>query len=160
MNWAKVFDFSQSHDKLWKVFREIGIPDHLACLLYADQEATVRILYGTTNWLKIENGVWQGCLLSPCLFNLYTEHIIRNVGLDELQAGIKISERNSNNLRYVNGTTLMAESKEELKSLLMRLKEENERVCLRLSIKKKKKKTKILASAPITAWQQKEKMWK
>ena len=139
MNWAKVFDFSQSHDKLWKVFREIGIPDHLTCLLYADQETTVRILYGTTNWLKIENGVWQGCLLSPCLFNLYTEHIIRNVGLDELQAGIKISERNSNNLRYVNGTTLMAESKEELKSLLMRLKEENERVCLRLTIKKKKK---------------------
>ena len=94
------------------------------------------------------------------MFNLYTEHIIRNVGLDELQAGIKISERNSNNLRYVNGTTLMAESKEELKSLLMRLKEENERVCLILTIKKKKKTTKILASAPITAWQQKEKMWK
>ena len=107
----------------------MGIPDHLTCLLrnlYADQEATVRTLYEITDWFKIEKGVQQGCLLSPCLFNLYAEHITRNAGLNELQAGIKIGRRNINNLSYVDDTTLMAESKEELKSFLMRVKEENE----------------------------------
>ena len=130
----------------------MGIPDHLTCLLrnlYEGQEATVRTLYGTTDWFKIEKGVQQGCLLSPCLFNLYTEHIVRNAGLDELQAGIKIGGRNINNLRYADDTTLMAESEEELKSLLMRVKEENERADLRLNIKK----TKIMAFGPITSWQ-------
>ena len=106
----------------------MGIPDHRTCLLrnlYAGQEATVRTLYGTTDWFKIEKGVWQGCLLSPCLSNLYTEHIMRNAGLDELQAGIKIGGRNINSFRYVDDTTLMAESEEELNSLLMRVKEES-----------------------------------
>ena len=106
------------HDKLWKVFREMGIPDHLTCLLrnlYAGQEAKTRILYGTTDSFKIKKEVQQGCLLSPCLLNLYTEHIMRNAGLDELQAGIKIGRRN--NLRYADDITRMAESKEELKSL-------------------------------------------
>ena len=103
------------HNKLWKALQERGIPDHLTCLLRnlcAGQEATVRTLYGTTDWFKIEKGAQQGCLLSPCLLNLYTEHIMRNVGLDELQAGIKIGRRNINNLRYADDTTLMAESKE------------------------------------------------
>ena len=115
----------------------IGIPDHLTCLLrnlYVGQEATVRTLYGTTDWFKIEKGVRQGCLLSPCLFDRYAEYIMRNARKDELQAGIKIGGRNSNNLKYTNNTTLMAESKEELKSLLMRMKEENERACLKLNI--------------------------
>ena len=105
----------------------MGIPDHFTCLLrnlYAGQEAIVRILYGSTDWFKIQKGVQQGSLLSPCLFNLYTEHIMRNAGMDELQAGIKISRRNINNLRYLDDTTLMSESKEELKSLFMRVKEE------------------------------------
>ena len=126
--------------------------DHLTCLprnLYVGQEATIRTLYGTTDCFKIEKGVQQGCLLSSCLFNLYTEHIMRNAGLDELQAGIKIGGRNINNHRYVDGTTPMAESKEELKSLLMRVKEESERASLKLNIKK----TKIMAPSPITAWQ-------
>ena len=120
------------HDKLEnsEILKEIGIPDHLTCLLrnlYAGQEATVRTLSGTSDWFKIEKGIQQGCVLSPCLFNLYTEHIMRNARLDELQAGIKIDRRNTNNLRYADDTTLMAESKEELKSLLMRVKEESER---------------------------------
>ena len=130
----------------------MGIPDHLTCLLrnlYADQEATVRTLYEITDWFKIEKGVQQGCLLSPCLFNLYAEHITRNAGLNELQAGIKTGRRNINNLSYVDDTTLMAESKEELKSFLMRVKEENEWASLRLNIKK----TKIMVSSPITTWQ-------
>ena len=113
----------------------MGIPDHLTCLLrnlYAGQEATVRTLYGTTDWFKIKKGIGQCSLLSPCLFNLYTEHIVRNAGLDELQAGIKIGGRNINNHRYVDGTTPMAESKEELKSLLMRVNEESERAGLEL----------------------------
>ena len=117
----------------------MGIPDHLTCPLrnlYAGQEATVRTLYETTDWLKIEKGVRQGCLLSSCLFNLYTEHIMRNSGLDELQAEMKIGGRNSNNLRYADDTTLMAESEEELKNLLMRVKEESERASLKLNIKK------------------------
>ena len=111
--------------------------------LYVAQEATVRTLNGTTDGFKIETGVRQGCLLSPCLFNLYAEHIMRNVQLDKLQAGIKIGRRNINNLRYADDTTLTAESKEDLKSLLMRVKEESERAGLKLNIKKKKKKTKI-----------------
>ena len=109
----------------------MGIPDHLTCLLrnlYVGQEATVRTLYGTTDWLRIEKGVQKGCLLSPCLFNLHAKHMMRNVRLDELQAGIKIGRRNINNLRYVIDTTLMVESEEKLKSLLMRVKEESERV--------------------------------
>ena len=104
----------------------MGVPDHLTCLLrnlYAGQEATVRTLYGTTYWFKIEKNIWQRCLRSPCLFNLYTEHIMRNAGLDELQAGIKIAGRNINNLRLADDTTLMAENEKELKSLLMRVKE-------------------------------------
>ena len=113
------------------------IPYHLTCLLrnlYVGQEATVRTLYGTTDWFKIEKGIQQGCLLSPCLFNLHAEHIMRNVGLDELQAGIKTGGRNINNLRYEDDTTLMGESEEELKSLLMRVKEESERASLKLNI--------------------------
>ena len=126
------------HNKLWKALKEMGIPDHLTCLprnLYAGQEATVRTLYGTTDWFRIEKGVRLACLLSPCLFNLYTELIMRNTGLDELQAGIKISRRNVNSLRYADDTTLMAESKEELKNLLMRVKEESEKANLKLNIK-------------------------
>ena len=126
------------HNKLWKALKEIGIPDYLTCLLrilYTGLEATVSILYGTTDWLKTEKEVQEGCLLSPCLFNLHTEHIMRNTGLDELQTGIKIGGRNINNLIYVGDTTLMAESKEELKSLLMRVKEESERAGLKLNIK-------------------------
>ena len=121
------------HNKLWKALREMGIPDHLTCLLrnlYVGQEATVRTLYGTTDWFKIEKGVQQGCLLLACLFNLYIEHIMRNAGLDELEAGIKIGGRNINNLRYADDTTLMAESEEELRSLLMMVKEESEKVGL------------------------------
>ena len=128
------------------------IPDHLTCLLrnlYAGQEAAVRTLYGTTDWFKIEKGVQQSCLLSPSLFNLYAEHIMRDAGLDKLQARIKIGGRNINNLRYVDDITLMAESE---KSLLMRVKEEAERASLKLNIKKKKKKTKIMASGAIIPW--------
>ena len=116
----------------------MGIPDHLTCLLrniYAGQEATVRTLYRTTDWFKIEEGVRQGCLLLPCLFNLYPEQIMRNVGLDELQYGIKIGRRNINNLRYADNTTLMAESKEELNSFLLKVKEENEKTGLKLHSK-------------------------
>ena len=117
----------------------MGIPDHLTCLLrnlYVGQEAAVRTLYGTTDWFRIEKGVQQGCLLSPCLFNLDAEHIMRNAQLDKLQAGIKISGRNINNLRYADDTTLMAEIEEELKSLLMMVKEKSERANLKLNIKK------------------------
>ena len=139
IDYAKAFD-GVDHDKLWKAFRQMGLPDHLTCLLrnlYAGQAATVRTLYGKTDWFKIKKGVSKGCLLSPCLFNLYAKHIMRNARLDELQAGIKIDRRNTNNLRYADDTTLMAESKEELKSLLMRVKEENEKSSLRPNIKKK-----------------------
>ena len=121
-----------------ETLKEMGIPDHLTCLLrnlYVGQEATVRTLYETTDWFKIEKGVRQGCLLSPSLFNLYAEHIMRNANLDELQAGIKIGGRNINNHRYADDTTLMAESEEELKSLLMRVKKESERAGLKLNIK-------------------------
>ena len=111
------------HNKLWAILQEMGIPDHLICLLYADQEATVRTGHGTTDWFQIGKGVHQGCVLSPCLFNSYAEDIIRNARLDEAQAGIKIVRRDINNLRYADDTTLMAESKEKLKSLLMKVKE-------------------------------------
>ena len=126
----------------------MGIPDHLICLLrnlYAGQEATVRTGHGTTDWFQIGKGVHQGCILSPCLFNLYVKYIMRNAGLDEAQAGIKIAGRNINNLRYADDTTLMTESKEELKSLLMKIKEESEIVGLKLNIQK----TKIIASGSI-----------
>ena len=116
------------HNKLWKILKEIGIPDHLTCLLrnlYAGQEATVRTGHGTKDWFQIGKGVHQGCLLSPCLCNLYTEYIIKNAGLEEAQAGIKIARRNINNLRNEDDTTLMAESEEELKSLLIQVKEES-----------------------------------
>ena len=130
----------------------MGIPDHLTCLLrnlYAGQEATVRTGHETTDWFQIGKGIRQGCILSPCLFNLYAVNIMRNAGLDEAQAGIKISGRNINNLRYADDTTLIAENKEELRSLLMKVKEESEKVGLKLNIQK----TKIMASGPITSWQ-------
>ena len=130
----------------------MGIRDQLTCLLrnlYADQEATVRTGHGTTDWFQIGRGVRQGCILSPCLFNLYAEYIMRNAGLKEAQAGIKIAGRNINHLRYADDTTLMAESEEELKSLLMKVKEESENVGLKLNVQKMK----IMASGPITSWQ-------
>ena len=130
----------------------MGIPGHLTCLLrnlYAGQEATVQTGHGTTDWFQIEKGVRQGCILSPCLFNLYAEYIMRNAGLDEAQAGIKTAGRNINNLRYADDITLMAESEEELKSLLMKVEEQSEKVGLKFNIQK----TKIMASGPITSWQ-------
>ena len=117
------------HNKLWKILQEIRIPDHLTCLLrniYAGQEATVRTGHGTTGWFQIGKGVRQGCILSPCLFNSYAEYIMRDAGLQEAQAGIKIAVRNINHFRYADDTTLMAESEEELKSLLMKVKERGE----------------------------------
>ena len=139
------------HNKLWKILKEMGISDHLTCLLrnlYAGQEATVRPGHGTTDWFQIGRGVHQGYILSPCLFNLYAEYIMRNAGLVEAQAGIKIARININNLRYAADTTLMAESEEEQKSLLMKVKEESEKVGLKLNIQK----IKIMASGPITSW--------
>ena len=130
----------------------MGIPDHLTCLLrnlYAGQEATVRTGHGTTDWFQIGKGVCQGCILSPCLFNLYAEYIIQNARLDEAQAGINISRRNINKLKYADDTTPMAESEEKLKSLLMKVKEQSEKVGLKLNIQK----IKIMASSPITSWQ-------
>ena len=130
----------------WKILQEMGIPDHLTCLLrnlYAGQEATVRTEHGTTDWFQIGKGVHQGCILSPCLFNLHAEYIMRNAGLNEAQAGIKIARRNINNLRYTDDTILMAES-EELKSLLMKVKEKSEKVGLKFNIQK----IKIMASGP------------
>ena len=135
----------------WKILKEMGISDHLICLLrnlYAGQKATVRTRHETTDWFQIGKGVRQGCILLPCLFNLYTEYIMRNAGLEEAQAGIKIAGRNINNLRYADDTTLMAKSEEELKSLL-KVKEESEKVGLKLNIQK----TKIMASGPITSWE-------
>ena len=135
----------------WKILQEMGIPDHLTCLLRnlcAGQEATVRIGC-ETDWFQIGKGLYQGCILSPCLFNFYAEYIMRRTGLDEARAGIKIAGRNINNLRYADDTTLMAESEEELESLLMKVKEESEKVGLKLNIQK----TKIMASCPITSWQ-------
>ena len=130
----------------------MGIPDHLICLLrnlYVGQETTVRTGHGTIDWFQTEKGVRQGCILSPCLFNLYAEYIMRNSGLKETQAGIKIAWRNINNLRYADDTTLMAENEEELKILLMKVKEESEQVGVKLNIRK----TKIMASGPITSWE-------
>ena len=140
------------HNKLWKILKGTRIPDHLTCLLrnlYASQEATVKTGHRTTDWFQIGKGVCQGCILSPCLFNFYAEHIMRNAGLEETQAGIKIAGTNINNLRYADDTTLMAECEEKLKSLLMKVKEESEKVGLKLNIQK----TKIMASGPITSWE-------
>ena len=150
IDYAKAFD-CVDHNKLWNILQEMGIPDHLTCLLrnlYAGQEATVRTGHGTTDLFQIGKRVWQGCILSPCLFNLHAEYIMRNSELDEAQAGVKIAGRNINNLRYADDTTLMAKS-EELKSLLMKVKEESERVGLKLNIQK----TQFMASGPITLWQ-------
>ena len=151
IDYAKAFN-CVDHNKLWKILQEMGIPDHLTCLLrnlYVGQEAIVKTGHGTMDWFQIRKGVRQGCILSPCLFNFYAEYIMRNAGLDEAQAGNQILGRNINNLRYADDTTLMAESKEELKSLLMKVKEESEKVGLNLSIQK----TKIIASGPIPSQQ-------
>ena len=151
IDYAKAFN-CVDHNKLWKILQEMGIPDHLICLLrnlYGGHEATVRTGHGTTDWFQIGKGVYQGCILSPCIFNFHAEYIMRNAGLEETQAGIKIAGRNINNLRYADDTTLMAESEEELKSLLMKVKEEREKVGLKLNIQK----TKIMASSPITSWE-------
>uniref|UniRef100_A0A4W2C0P8 RNA-directed DNA polymerase n=1 Tax=Bos indicus x Bos taurus TaxID=30522 RepID=A0A4W2C0P8_BOBOX len=151
IDYAKTFD-CVDHNKLWKILKEMGIPDHLTCLLrnlYAGQEATVRTGHRTTDWFQIGKGIRQGCILSPCLFNLYAEYIMRNAGLEEAQAGIKNAGRNINNLRYADDTTLIAECEEELKSLLMKVKDESEKVGSKLNIQK----TKIMAFGPITARQ-------
>ena len=140
IDYAKAFG-CVDHNKLWKNLKEMGIPDHLTCLLrnlYAGQEATVRTGHGTTDWFQIGKGVRQGSILSPCLFNFYAEYIMRNIGLEEAQARIKTARRNINNLRYTDETTLMAENEEELKSLLMKVKEESEKVGLKLSIQKQR----------------------
>src|SRR5574340_972881 len=150
IDYAKAFN-CVDHNKLWTILREMGIPVHLTCLLrnlYSGQEATVRTGHGTTVWFQIGKGIRQGCIFSPCLFNLYAEYIMRNAGLEEAQAGIKIARRNINILRYADDTTLMAES-EELKSLLMKVKEESEKVGLKLNIQKMK----IMASGSITSWE-------
>ena len=151
INYAKAFD-CVDHNKLWKILRETGIPDHLTCLLrnlHAGQEATARTGHGTTDWFQIGKGVLQGCILSLCLFNLYAEYIMRKAGLEEAQVGIKTAGRNINNLRYADDTTLIAGSEEELKSLLMKVKEESGNVGLKLHIQK----TKIMAPGRITSWQ-------
>ena len=151
IDYAKAFD-CVAHNKLWKILQEMGIPDHLTCLLrnlYAGQEATVRTGHGTTDWFQIRKGVHQGFILSCCSFNLYAEYIMRNARLDEAQAGVKIVGRNINHLRYANDTTLMTESEEELKSFLMKVKKESENVSLKLNIQK----SKIMSSGPITSWQ-------
>ena len=148
---AKAFD-CVNHHKLWKILKEMGIADHLTCLLrnlYASQEATVRMGHETTDWIQIGKGVCQYCISSPCLFNLYAEYVMKNAGLDEAQAGIKTAGRNINNLRCADDTTLMVESNEELKGLLMKVKEEREKIGLKRNIQK----TKIIASGPITSWQ-------
>ena len=151
IDYAKAFD-CVDHNKLWKILKERGIPDHLTCLLrdlYAGLEATVRIGHGTTDWFQNGKGVHQGCVSSPCLFNLYAEYIMQNARLNETQAEIKFAGRNINNLRYADDSTLMAESEEELKSLLMKVKQESEKEDLKLNIQR----TKIMASGPITSWQ-------
>ena len=161
VDYTKAFD-CVDHNKLWKILKEIGIPGKSGiqfnsiqlfnfCLLgnlYAGQEAAVGTGHGTTDWFQIGKGVGQGCILSPCLFNLYAEYIVGNAGLDEAQAEVKTVGRNINNLRYADDTSLMAEGK-KLKSLLMKVKEESEKVGLKLNIEK----TKIMASGPITSWQ-------
>ena len=158
IDYAKAFD-CVDHNKLWKILREMGIPDNLISTLrnlYAGQDGTVRTGHGTTDWFQKRKGVCQGCILSPGLFNLYAKCIMRNTRLDEAQAGIKIAGRNINNLRYADDTTLMAESEEELNSLLMKVKEESGKVGLKLNIQK----TKIIASGPIISWQIDGKQWK
>ena len=149
IDYAKAFD-CVDHNKFWKILKEMGIPDHLICLLrnlYAGQKAIVRTGHGTTHWFQIGKGVRQGYILSPCLFNFYAEYVMRNAGLEEAQTGIKTAGRNINNLRYADDTSLMAESEEELKSLLMKVKVESEKVGLKLNIQKMK----IMASGPITS---------
>ena len=139
IDYAKAFHY-MDHNKLWKILKEMGMPNHLICLLrnlYVGQEATVRTGHGTTDWFQIGKGVHQGCVLSSCLFNLYAEYIMQNARLNEAQAGIKIAGRNINNLRYADDTTLMAESKEELKSLLMKVKE-SEKAGLKPNIQKRR----------------------
>ena len=151
IDYAKAFD-CVDHKQLWKILEEVGIPDHLTCLLrnlYAGQEATVRTGHGTTAWFQIGKGVHQGCILSPCVFNFCAEYIMRNTGLDEAQAGVKIAKRNINNLRYADDITFMAESEEQIKRLLMNVKEENEKVGFKLNIQKMK----IMASGPIISWE-------
>ena len=151
IDYAKAFD-CVDHNKLWKILKEMGIPGHLTCLLrnlYADQEAIVRTRHGATDWFQVKKGVHQGCILSPYLFNLYAEYMMGNAQLDEAQAGIKIAGRNINKLRYADDTTFMAESKEDLKNLLMKVKEESEKAGLRLNIQK----TNIMSPGPITSWQ-------
>ena len=151
MDCDKTFD-CVDHNKLWQILKEMEIPGHLTCLLrnvYAGQEATVRTRCGTIAWFKIWKALHQGCILSLCLFNLYAEYIMRRAGLEEAQAGIKIVGRNINNLRAADDITLMAENEEELKSLLMKVKEKSEKAGLQLSIQN----TKIMASGPITSWQ-------
>ena len=151
IDYTKAFD-CVDHNRLWKILLEMGIPDHLTCLLrnlYVGQEATGRTGHGTVDWFKIGKGICKGCILSPCLFNFYAEYIMRNTELDESQAGIKITGRNINNLRYADDTTLMTKSEEELKNLLMRVKEEGEKAGLKLNIQK----TKIMASDLITSRQ-------
>ena len=158
IDYANVFD-CVDHNKLWKILKEMEIPDHLTFLLrnlYVGQNATVRTGHETTNWFPIQNGVHQACILSPYLLNLYAKYIMWNARLDEAQAGIKIARRNINNLRYADDTTLMAEIKEKLKSLLMKVKEESEKVGLKLKIQK----TKVIAPSPITSWQIDVKQWK
>ena len=151
IGYDKAFD-CVDHSKLWKILKEMGIRDHLTCLLrnlYACQEATVSTGHGRTDLFQTGKRVCQGCILSPCLFNLYAEYIMQNAGLDEAQAGIKIVRRNINNLRYADDTTFMAESEEELRSLLMKVKEESEKTGLKLNIQKMN----IMASGPITSWE-------
>ena len=151
IDYAKAFD-CVDHNELWKILKEMGTPDHLTYLLrnlYTGQEATVRTGHATTDWFQIGKGVHQDCTLSPCLFNLNAEYIMRNAGLEEAQAGLKIAGRNIKNLRYADDTTLLTESEEELKSLLMNVKEESTKTGLKLNIQK----TKIMASGPITSWE-------
>ena len=140
------------HNKLWKILKEMGVPDHLTYLLrnlYAGQEATVRTRHETIDWFKIEKGTWKSCILSPCLFNFYPEYIIGNAGLDESQAEIETSRRNIYNLRYADDSSIMAEDKEELKKLLLKMEGESQKAGLKGNIKQ----TKIMASVPITSWQ-------
>ena len=151
IDYDKAFD-CVDHSKLWTILKEMEIPDHLTHLLrnlYAGQEASVRTGHGTTDWFRTGKGVRQGCILSPCFFNFDAEYIMRDAGLEEAQAGIKISQRNINNLRYADDTILMAESEEELKSLLMKVKEESEKVGLKFNIQK----TKIMVSGPNNSWE-------
>ena len=150
IDYAKAFD-CVNHNKLWRILKDMGIPDYLTCLLrnlYVGQEATVRTGHGTTDWFKIVKGVWQGCILSPCLFNFYAEYIMQNARLDESQAGIKTAGGNINNLRYADDTILIAESVKQLKSLLMKVKV-SQKAGLKLNIQK----TKIMTSGPISSWQ-------